>query len=297
MPRLLAPLAAVIALALAAPAGAASPDLVVSQVYGGGGNAGAPLASDFIEVFNRGPASASLSGMSLQYASATGTGNLGANAGQLTELPAVDVAPGHYFLVQEGAGAIPGADLVDPTPIAMAAGAGKVALVRGTATLGCNGGSAPCGADALARIVDLVGYGNANFFEGSGAAPTASNTTSDQRAVNGCQDTDDNAADFAAGAPTPRNSSLPRVFCDADTAPSVSSTEPAAGEREVALDADVEISFSEPVTPPTARSRSRAPRAATTPSPSAATARRSPSTRPRTSSATRAAPRRCTPRP
>src|SRR5262245_4880264 len=60
---------------------AVSPDLVISQVYGGGGNAGALYTHDFIELFNRGTTAVSLSGMSLQYASATGTGNLGANTG------------------------------------------------------------------------------------------------------------------------------------------------------------------------------------------------------------------------
>jgi predicted extracellular nuclease len=249
MPRILAPLAILIALVLAAPAGAASPDLVVSQVYGGGGNSGAPLAADFIEIFNRGTASASLSGKSLQYASATGAGNLGANSTQLTELPDVEVAPGHYFLVQEApTGAVlPGADFTDPTPINMSGTDGKVALATGTTSLGCNGTPNACDSAAQARIVDLVGYGSANFFEGSGAAPRTSNTTSDQRANNGCQDTDVNATDFAAGPPTPRNSALPRVFCDADTAPSVSETDPANNEAEVPLDSNVEITFNEPV--------------------------------------------------
>lgn len=204
-PMLLAPLVGV-----AAPASAASPNLVVSQVYGGGGNSGAPYTHDFIEVFNRGTTAASLEGMSLQYASATGTGNFGANSGQLTELPAATLQPGQYFLVQESGGttgsALPAPDHVDPTPISMAAASGKVALTTGTTSLGCNGGSTPCSAEQQARIVDLVGYGAANFFEGSAPAPTLSNSTAALRENAGRTDTDDNAADFVAGAPTPRNS-------------------------------------------------------------------------------------------
>jgi uncharacterized protein len=190
---------------------AVSANLVVSQVYGGGGNSGAPLTHDYIEIFNRGTATVSLDGRSLQYASATGTGNLGANATQLTELTG-SVPAGGYFLVQQASNAavgdpLPTPDLIDPTPIAMAAGAGKVALVTGTTSLGCNGSAGqPCDATALARIIDLVGYGNANFFEGSGAAPTLSNTTAAFRAGAGATDTDNNAADFSAGAPDPRNS-------------------------------------------------------------------------------------------
>jgi uncharacterized protein len=233
---------------------AASPDLVISQVYGGGGNSGAPYTHDFVELFNRGSAPVSLAGMSIQYASATGTGDFGANSGQLTELPAVSLQPGQYYLIQQAAGAgngipLPAPDLIDPTPIAMAAGAGKVALVTGTSPLGCNGGSTPCSADQLARIIDLVGYGNANFFEGTGAAPTLSNTTAAFRANNGCIDTDNNAADFSAGAPAPRNTASPTNVCPpiGDTAPYVISTVPANGDTEVAIDTSIMVTFSEPV--------------------------------------------------
>jgi hypothetical protein len=202
---------------------AGTQDLVVSQVYGGGGNSGAPLTHDYIELFNRGETSINLSSFSLQYASATGTGNLGANATQLTELSG-SIAPGGYILVQESAGTgagvpLPAPDLIDPTPINMAAGAGKVALVTNTTGLGCNGGSTVCTPEQLARIVDLVGYGNANFFEGTGAAPTLSNTTSALRANGGCTDTDDNAADFISGAPAPRNSASPTNDCNEDPDP------------------------------------------------------------------------------
>src|SRR5436190_1513173 len=113
-------LSALVALLVcAAPASAASQDLVISQVYGGGGNAQASHTNDFIELFNRGPAALPLDGLSLQYASATGTGNLGANSGQLTELSGT-IQPGRYFLVQEAGGTVgsplPAADLTDPTP-------------------------------------------------------------------------------------------------------------------------------------------------------------------------------------
>jgi predicted extracellular nuclease len=187
----------------------ASVTVVISQVYGGGGNSGAPFTNDFVELHNLSDLPVSLTGWSLQYSSATGTGNLGAGSGQLTELSGT-IAPGGYFLVQEAGGtnglALPTPDLGDPTPIAMAAGAGKVALVDIATTLGCNGFSMPCPPDALAHIVDLVGYGNANFFEGTGAAPTLSNTTAAVRAHDGNTDTDDNSADFSAVTPDPRNS-------------------------------------------------------------------------------------------
>ncbi len=230
----------------ALPAHAVSSGIVISQVYGGGGNSGAPYTHDYVELYNRGPVALPLGGLSIQYASATGTSNFGIST-QLTELPVFDLQPGQYFLVQQASqaavgAALPTPDYIDPTPIAMAAGAGKVALVSGDETLGCNGSSGqPCDAAATARIIDLIGYGTANFFEGTAAAPTLSNTTAALRAGNGAIDTDDNAADFAAATPNPRNSN------PGDAAPSVSSSTPAPGATGVARDANITITFSEPV--------------------------------------------------
>jgi uncharacterized protein len=188
--------------------------LVISQVYGGGGNTGATYTNDFIELFNDSGIALSLNGLSVQYASATGTGNFGFNSTALTLLPNVFLQPWHYFLIQEDMGAggttpLPTPDVIDATPIAMSATDAKVALVNGTASLGCNGGSNPCSAAQLALILDLVGYGNANFFEGSAAAPTLNNTTADFRRLGGLQDTNNNQADFSRGAPNPRNTASP----------------------------------------------------------------------------------------
>jgi len=227
--------------------------VVISQLYGGGGNSGAPFTHDFVELFNAGSAPHSLQGLSIQYTSATGTGNFGANAGQLTQLPNVTLQPGQYFLVQQAGGAngepLPTPDVIDSAPINMAAASGKVALVTGTSGLGCNGGSTPCGAEQLERLLDLVGYGTANFFEGSGAAPQLSNTLAGFRADGGCTDTDDNAADFAAAPPSPRNSGTPLNPCQVvDAPPTVTATSPVDGASDVALDAVLTVTFSAPVT-------------------------------------------------
>jgi len=205
------------------PAAAVSPDVVISQVYGGGGNSGGVYTNDFVELFNRGTTSVSLAGWSVQYASATGTGNFGANSGQLTPL-AGTLAPGQYLLVQEASGSntwadLPTPDVIDATPINMSGTAGKVALVNTDVSLGCNGGSTPCSPAQLALIVDLIGWGSANFYEGS-AAPGTSNSTADLRAGDGCTDTDDNGADFASGAPLPRNTATPLHSCTGPTSPS-----------------------------------------------------------------------------
>jgi uncharacterized protein len=203
---------------------AVSPDIVISQIYGGGGNSGTTYTHDFIELFNRGTAPVTLAGWSIQYTSATGTGNFGASSITLTELPNVTLAPGQYLLIQEAQGTggttpLPSPDVIDSTPISMSGTGGKVALVHTTTPLGCNGGSTPCAPAALATIVDLVGWNGANFFEGSGAAPATTNTTAVVRAQDGCQETDDNAADFTTSTPNPRNTRSPLHVCTGQTNP------------------------------------------------------------------------------
>ncbi|MFP5265294.1 MAG: Ig-like domain repeat protein [Blastocatellia bacterium] len=190
-----------------------SASVVISQVYGGGGNAGATFKNDFIELFNRGNTTINVTGWSVQYASSTGT------SWAVTALSG-SIAPGQYYLVQEAVGA--GGTVPLPTPdaagsIAMAAGAGKVALVNNSTALS---GACPSGAS----VVDFVGYGTANCFEGAGAAPTLTNTTAALRGSNGCADTDSNAADFTAGAPNPRNTASAVLVCDTPTNPTGAGT-------------------------------------------------------------------------
>ncbi len=213
---------------------AVSTTVVISQVYGGGGNSGATYTHDFVELFNRGTTTVDLAGWSIQYASATGTGNFGSATNQITDLSG-SLAPGQYLLVQQATNAAVGAplptpDVTDATPISMAVGAGKVALVNTTTPLGCNGGGNPCSAPALATIVDLVGYGNANFFEGVAAAPTASSTAAVFRASAGCVDTDNNGADFTAATPGPRNTASPLNSCETDPTVNLTISDVSANE-------------------------------------------------------------------
>jgi uncharacterized repeat protein (TIGR01451 family) len=189
---------------------------VISQIYGGGGNLGATYTQDFIELFNPTDAPISLAGWSIQYASATGTDDFGFNAAQLTPLGGV-IQPGQYFLIREDQGVggttpLPAADITDATPINLSATGGEVALVNSTVPLGCNGGSSPCSPTQLAAIVDLVGWGGADFSQGN-PGPATSNTTALVRAAGGCTDTGDNAADFSTAPPVPRTSASPRHQC------------------------------------------------------------------------------------
>ena len=207
------------------PAQAVSPDIVISQVYGGGGNSGGVYTNDFVELFNRGTVTVSLAGWSIQYTSATGAGNFGSSTTLITPLSG-SLAAGQYLLIQEAAGAniiapLPTPDVTDSTPINMSGTGAKVALVNTTTPLGCNGVANTCTPAALATIVDLVGWDGANFYEttgvaGTGPAPATTNPTAIFRNNGGCTDTDNNSSDFGpAVAPVPRNTASPLNPCAA----------------------------------------------------------------------------------
>lgn len=204
MKRLATLAVAAIACALAAPAFAGSPNVRISQVYGGGGNSGAPYGFDYVELFNNSGAPVNIGGWSLQYGSATGTVDLGACTNCMTVFPAgTTIQPCQYYLVQLATGTsvstplpVP-ADLVIPAASAtnMSASSGKLGLVASSSTTPCAG-----------TFVDLVGWGTANCREGT-AAGTLSNTSGAVRAGAGTTDTDNNSSDFAVvTSPVPRNS-------------------------------------------------------------------------------------------
>jgi hypothetical protein len=178
--------------------------VVISQVYGGGGNNGATYTNDFVELHNRGTTAVSLTGWTVQYASATGSFNAKTNLSG-------SIPPGGYYLVGEASGAngiaLPATDATGT--INLAAGAGKVALVSSTTLLAaaCTG----------ATVVDLVGYGStASCFEGASfATGPANNTTSVFRGAwgAGCTDVNNNGADLAVAAVSPRNSATAASMC------------------------------------------------------------------------------------
>ena len=184
----------------------ANAQIVINEVYGGGGNSGSTYRNDFVELINRGSSAVTISGASLQYASTAGTFN------QYHPLPNITLAPGQKYLIQEAAGTggttdLPSPDYIAPIPtnfgsgtnttagFAMAGTNGKIALVSNATQI-----TTPTDSNVL----DFVGYGSANAFEGNGAAPAISATLSASR-TNGI-DTNDNAADFTAVTPSPENS-------------------------------------------------------------------------------------------
>jgi hypothetical protein len=198
---------------LKAPLGFFSPTisttLVISQIYGGGGNSTAVFTNDFIEVFNHGATdfTVPVGGFSVQYASAT----LG--AWTVVVIPAGTVIPaGKYLLIGLASSGAVGSPLPTPdisqTTLNIAATTGKVALVSSTTSL------TPSTCPSDASIIDFVGYGmSASCFEGVGPTPDPSNSTSVIRAGQGCFDSDNNAVDFTGETPDPRNSASASPPC------------------------------------------------------------------------------------
>ena len=133
--------------------------IVISQVYGGGGNSGAVFTNDFIELFNPGSQAVDLNGFSLQYSSAAGsTWN--------SIIPLSGIIPSKkYFLIQLSGGtngvALPTPEL--SSSINLSATSGKIILVHSISAL-----TGSCPVSAL--IIDFLGYGTANCYEGQPSA-------------------------------------------------------------------------------------------------------------------------------
>jgi hypothetical protein len=171
----------------------------------------------------------------VQYATAAGT------TWQTTALGG-SLLPGHYYLVQLASSAAVGSPLptADATGTSnLAASGGKVALVRDGTALTCGAAAGSCSPNTL--VADLLGYGSASDYEGTGAAPLLSNTTAALRAGAGCTDTDVNSSDFATGPPAPRNSSSPVAACVAAPPPSATASAAAAVDLDLASSVSIAL--------------------------------------------------------
>ncbi|MGH9968156.1 MAG: FG-GAP-like repeat-containing protein [Pyrinomonadaceae bacterium] len=190
-------------------------DVVISQIYGGGGNPGSTFQNNFVELFNRSNTAFNISGWPIHFGSATGPFNVSVS---FVSSQGVFISPGKYLLIQLGPNSTNGAPLPTPDFVIPSGGpfppinlspSGKLAFTRPSTVLP----PVPCPLPN-SNVVDLVGYGaTANCFEGSGPTATLSNTTAALRQADGCTDTDNNGSDFVVGVPNPRNRSAPARFC------------------------------------------------------------------------------------
>jgi predicted extracellular nuclease len=126
---------------------AASPDVAISQFYRGGGNTGATIKNDVIEIYNYRSTSVSQAGWSMRYASSTGK----YSASNVTSLTSVTPQPGQQYLIQESIGA--GGAMNLRTPDAAGSAAPSVD------NLGFAAGAASAALDPLPATFPLLGAG------------------------------------------------------------------------------------------------------------------------------------------
>ncbi len=218
------------------PATAPPSDVVISQLYGGGGNSNPSFHNDYVELYNRSAASVDLTGWSIQYASSTGNGwatNLQPLGGS--------IGSHEYYLIALGTGGgagglLPPANIVGQ--INMSGTTGKVALTDSFDPLV---GNCPL---ANPHVRDFIGYGAADCGEGATTAPSLSgnNTLALFRQGLGATDTNNNHNDFVTGAPNPR-----QTAAIVELGPFVLLTDPRGGATTAPRDATIQVTFTKPV--------------------------------------------------
>ena len=170
---LLAPLAVPVITPGPASASADGTRVVISEVYGAGGNSGALYNRDFVELYNPADTAVNLEGLSVQYRSATGT----SNPSGVVPLSGTVPGSGHFLLGLAGGAngvALPASVDQDNATVNLSGSTGTVFLANQTTAL-----PAPptgCG-HRRRRISDLVGFGTSNTFE-TVVAPAPGTTTS-----------------------------------------------------------------------------------------------------------------------
>jgi hypothetical protein len=190
-------IAAMFTLILTSAPNAAHANLVISEIYGGGGATSTnPLyTNDWVLLFNSGPSAIDLIGYSLQYAAATNTTTFGSSN---THALSGTINANSYFLIQEGQGSgligtapNPAYDLTGGN-LNLSATAGKIALFSTTTSGASTVATSP-------SLVDLVGYGTTANFS---LYPTMTQNLSLTTAAIRTTDANGNTI-FVAGAPDP----------------------------------------------------------------------------------------------
>lgn len=211
--------------------------VVISQLYGGGGNTGASYSNDFVQLYNRGTVTVDLTGWSLQYASAQGT------SWDNRQPLGGTIDPGHYYLVSLAGGTAGEGAALPPANVSgqinMSGTTGKIALVDNYDLLT---GDCPLGNP---HIKDFLGYGAAATCHEGGAnapAPAPAATSAIVRLGGGFVDTNENGSDFVAGPPAPLTTTM-----IVELGPQVIGTDPRAAAGSVPRDATIQVTFTEPV--------------------------------------------------
>jgi hypothetical protein len=180
------------------------PNVIITEVYGGGGNSGATIKNDYIEIFNTTENPVDISGWSIQYYTATGT------SATITVIPTGSVIPAKsHFLIQQAAGTGGTLNLYEPNVIAniaMAGTSGKVVLftTNSAQTLTADISSVT----GNIHFKDYLPYGNTSTpVWGSSMAATTNTASASRKIVAGEYVYTQNIGhDIEITTPTPQNS-------------------------------------------------------------------------------------------
>ncbi|WP_312076767.1 lamin tail domain-containing protein [Chryseobacterium sp.] len=179
--------------------------IVINEIYTGGGALGAAITNDFIELKNIGSTPTTLSGATLQYADANGAFTY------YYSIPSITLGPNQHYLIQQGGDNLGGViNLINPnltvnvvlgfdgsTNVGVGVG---LALTSGKVALASN--STQVSSPISSNVLDFVGYGNVNQYEGSAAAPSPTILNSISRTSG---DTNSNSEDFTTTLPSPQS--------------------------------------------------------------------------------------------
>ena len=182
--------------------------IVINEIYTGGGILGATLTNDFIELKNIGSSPASLNGASIQYGPASGAFT------QYHTIPNITLGAGQTYLIQEGSDGGGIINLLNPNLIVNVVlnfnganptvGAGiSIGFTSGKVALASN--TTQVTGPTASNVLDFVGYGSADQYEGAGAAPSPTILNSITR-ISG--DTNRNNIDFTIALASPQAGTL-----------------------------------------------------------------------------------------
>lgn len=202
-----------------------TPRVIITEVYGGGGNSNAPYTNDYVVLYNTTSEAVALDGWSIQYKAKTGKGAV--SAGDITALSGT-IQPHAYYLVQLDGGengvALPTPDATGTS--SMSATSGKVMLCNNQVALdfGENGDISIADLWAQEQLTDYVPFGkDAVPVWGSPIAtnPSAAKAATRKMANGSYAYTRNIGDDFETAAPNPKNSAsepftaLPAVMQEA----------------------------------------------------------------------------------
>ncbi|GGG60697.1 lamin tail domain-containing protein [Epilithonimonas arachidiradicis] len=216
--------------------------IVINEIYTAGGLLNALFRTDFIELKNIGPSTASLNGATIQY------GDAFSQFTQYHNLPNITLAPGQTYLIQQGSEGTAGEGLLGVNLIVDVVlnldGSGPVAgvglqlgLASGKVALATN--NVRVTGPTASNVIDFVGYGLANQFEGAGAAPSPLLLFSISRNANG-DDTNNNNIDFSVSVPTPQGSGQTLAVGDVNGSKSAFIRNTLVKNNEVYFSSDVQ---------------------------------------------------------